>query len=119
LNARFAVIVMALLALFAPVGASAQDPFRVTHSVDKSNSAQTRITGTVSNEGRLDAVDVYVTAEAIDGSGKTVARGISFVSPGIAPGRSASFTVSVPVVPNATGYRVRVSGFRFGGLQSP
>ena len=107
------------LALLAAV-ASAQDGFRVTHTVDRGNPGQTRINGVVFNENRFDAVDVYVTAEALDGSGKTVARGISFVSPSIGPGRSASFSASVPVTPGATTYRVRVSSYRFGfGQQSP
>jgi len=107
---------VALLMLAAV--ASAQDGFRVTHTADRSNPGQTRINGTVFN--RLDAVDVYVTAEALDASGKTVARGITFVSPAIASGRSASFSATVPTMPGATSYRARVSSFRFGaGLQSP
>ncbi len=109
---------VALLMLAAV--ASAQDGFRVTHTADRSNPGQTRINGTVFNDNRLDAVDVYVTAEALDASGKTVARGITFVSPAIASGRSASFSATVPTMPGATSFRARVSSFRFGaGLQSP
>jgi hypothetical protein len=114
-----AVMVGAALALLGSV-ASAQQGFHVTHTVDRSNPTQTRINGTVVNEGRNEVVDVYVTAEALDGGGKTVARGITFVSPSIAPGRGVPFTASVPAMPGATSYRVRVTSFRFGqGLQSP
>ena len=113
-----AVVAVALWAL--AVVASAQDGFRITHTVDRGSATQTRITGMVFNESRVDAVDVYVTAEAVDGNGKTVARGITFVSPSIAAGRGVAFTASVPAVPGATSYRVRVSSFRSGlAQQSP
>ncbi len=116
---RRAAVVGVALALLAAL-ASAQDGFRITHTVDRGNPAQTRINGTVFNAGHNEVVDVYVTAEAVDGGGKIVARGITFVSPAIAPGRSASFSASVPTMPGATSYRVRVSSFRFAqGLQSP
>ena len=112
------VVGVALIVLAAV--ASAQDGFRVMHTVDRGNPGQTRISGTVFNDNRLDAVDVYVTAEALDASGKAVARGITFVSPAIASGRSASFSATVPTMPGATSFRARVSSFRFGaGLQSP
>jgi len=114
-----AMVVGVALALLA-AAASAQEGFRVTHTVDRGSPSQTRINGTVFNESRFDATDVYVTAEALDGNGKAVARGIAFVSPNIVSGRSASFSASVPTMPGATGYRVRVSSYRFGlGLQSP
>ena len=115
---RAAVVGLALWAV-ATV-AAAEDSFRITHTVERGSATQTRITGMVVNESRVDAVDVYVTAEAVDGNGKTVARGITFVSPSIPSGRGAAFTASVPTVAGATSYRVRVSSFRSGlGQQSP
>ena len=114
---RRSAVVGFALATLATV-ASAEESFRITHTVDRGSATQTRITGIVVNESRVDAVDV--TAEAVDGNGKTVARGITFVSPSIAAGRGAAFTASVPTVPGATSYRVRVSSFRSGlGQQSP
>jgi hypothetical protein len=108
------------LALVLAAVASAQDGFRVTHTVDRGNPGQTRINGTVFNDNRLDAVDVYVTAEAVDASGKAIARGIAFVSPSIRAGSSAPFSATVPTMAGTTAYRARVSSFRFGpSLQSP
>jgi hypothetical protein len=116
---RRAAVVGVALALLAAL-ASAQDGFRITHTVDRGDPAHTRINGTVFNDGRNDVADVYVTAEARDGGGKIVARGIAFVSPSIASGRSASFSATVPTMPGATSYHVRVSSFRFAqGPQSP
>ncbi len=114
-----AALGLALILALAGV-AGGQEPFRITYDVDRSNARQTIVSGTVRNEGRLDAVDVYVTAEALDRTGKVVARGIAFVSPAIPQGREAGFTASVPNVPAAASYRVRVSAYRLGfGAQSP
>src|SRR5262249_33105066 len=115
---RAMVVGVALGALATVAGAQAG--FRITHTVERGSGTQTRITGMGFNESSVDAVDVYVTAEAVDGSGKTVARGITFVSPSIAAGRGVAFTASVPAAPGATSYRVRVSSFRSGlAPQSP
>ena len=114
---------LALLALAVAVLAGvalAQDSFRVTYNVDRSTPARTKVTGQVFNDARADALDVYVTVEAVDGAGKVVARGISFVGPSIRQGGNAAFEATVPAPPNATTFRVRVSNYRFGlGLQSP
>jgi hypothetical protein len=100
------------------VAGGAQETFRVTWNVDRSSPARTRITGQVFNDGRFDAVDVSVTAEAIDAGGKVVARGISFVASSIPPRSSAAFEAAVPAPSSATTFRVRVSSFRFGyGMQ--
>src|SRR5919201_1325519 len=105
----------ALLALAVAMLAGvalAQESFRVTYNIDRSTPGRTKITGQVFNDARVDALDVYVTAEAVDGAGKVVARGISFVSPSIRQGGNASFDATVPAPPNATTFRVRVSNFR-------
>jgi hypothetical protein len=115
---QFALLALAVAVLAGE--APAQESFRVTYNIDRSTPGRTKVTGQVFNDARADALDVYVTAEAVDGAGKVVARGISFVSPSIRQGGNASFEATVPAPPNATSFRVRVSNFRFGlGLQSP
>src|SRR2546425_6060912 len=105
------------VALAAAVG-GAQESFRVTWNVDRSNPARTRITGQVFNDGRFDVVDVHVTAEAIDAGGTVVARGISFVAASIPPRSSSAYEAAVPAPSSATTFRVRVSSFRLGyGMQ--
>lgn len=124
LGARLAVpgLVVALLVVLAPPGAGAQPgPFRVTYDVDRSVAERFQVRGTVLNEARFDAIDVYVTAEALDAGGKVVARGVAFVTSSLARGRSESFVANVPVVRNAVSFRVTVSSYRqgLGGGESP
>ncbi len=113
------LLLVACLALLAAEGA-AQD-FRVTFNADRSTPDRTRVSGAVVNAGRADVLDVYVTAEAVDGSGKVVGRGITFVSPNIPQGATAPFEAIVPVGSAATSFRVRVTSFRMGlgSMQSP
>lgn len=100
--------------LLGPVAvASAQANFRVTHNVDRSAPARTRVTGMIYNQARVDVHDVYVTVEALDGAGKVVARGIAFVSPLIRQATGAAFEAVVPAGGAAT-FRVRVTGYRLG-----
>jgi hypothetical protein len=108
------VIVAALAAIALAVAAGAQESFRVTYTVDRSNPEQVQITGTVFNDSMQDVFDVSVTAEALDGRGKVVARGIAYVGARI-PGRgSAPFVCKVPPVAAAAQYRAAVSAFRAG-----
>ena len=100
--------------------ASGQENFRITYKVDKSDSDRTKVSGFVFNDARVDVLDVYITAEAVDGAGKVVARGITFVSPMIRQGANAPFDASIPAPATATAFRVRVTGFRLGlGYQAP
>jgi hypothetical protein len=114
-----AALGLGLVALAALAGA--QESFRVTYNVDRSNPARTQVTGVVFNDARVDVLDVYVTVEAVDGARKVVARGITFVSPAIPQGGNAAFDSTVPAPPTTASFRVRVSSFRFGlgSLQSP
>ena len=113
-GARLTAIVAALAALAAASAAGAQEPFRVTYTVDRSTPEQMQVTGTVFNESQQDAFDVIVTAEALDARGKVVARGITHVSARI-PGRgSAPFVCKVPLMPSAVRYQAAVSGYRAG-----
>ncbi|MGH7390843.1 MAG: FxLYD domain-containing protein [Candidatus Rokuibacteriota bacterium] len=114
------LVVPALFAVMA-ASATAQSPFRITYDVDRSTPGRTRIAGHVFNNAPNDVVDVYVTAEAMDGNGKIVARGISFVSPAIRQGGRAPFEAAVPAPPSAVNFRVRVSSYRqgFGAQEAP
>ena len=124
---RFGSPSSSLLLLFVvivlPVLAHAQSAqnFRVTWNVEKSTPATTEITGSVTNEARLEAFDVYVTAEALNDKGKVLSRGLTHVSPLLRPNATEPFVAKVPVVPGTASYRVVVSSFRFGlgSMQSP
>lgn len=105
--------VVALVVAITATTASAQGAFRVSHTVDRTSSTQTVLSGRVFNDGRADAVDVYVTAEALDVSGKVVASGVAYVA-GVPAGSSSTFAMKVPTVRNAATYRVIVTSFRFG-----
>jgi hypothetical protein len=112
-------MVAALAVMVAALGAGAQESFRVTYSVDRSAPDQIQVTGTVHNDSMQDVFDVTVTAEALDGRGKVVARGIAHVSARI-PGRgSAPFVCKVPLVPAAVRYQAAVSGYRAGVSPQP
>src|SRR5205823_14019338 len=77
---RWLSAVAFLAALFVALPASGQtSPFRITHSVDKGAQAQVTVTGRVFNEARADAIDVYVTAEALDSGGKILASGVAYI----------------------------------------
>jgi len=52
--------------------------FKVTFQVERTEPARVELVGRVYNTAAVDAVDVYVTAEALDASGKVLARGIAF-----------------------------------------
>jgi hypothetical protein len=109
-------------ALVLAMSATAQENFRVTYDVDRGQADRTRIAGVVFNDSRVDMLNVYVTAEALDGAGQVVARGIAFVSPTIREGGHAPFEAVVPAPATAGRFRVRVTGFRHGlsgGGQSP
>lgn len=108
-----------ILLLLWAAGAAGQEGFKVAWNAERLDTGRTRVTGTVTNEGRVDVLDVYVTAEALDDKKKVVARGIAFA--GSIPQRgTAPFTVNVPAPATATSFRVSVSSFRSGfGAQGP
>jgi hypothetical protein len=95
-----------------PVAAQTSS-FRLTHTIDKGAQAQVTVTGRVFNDARADAIDMYVTAEALDGTGKVVASGVSYVGT-VAAGNSAAFVIKVPSARSAATFRVLVTSFRFG-----
>jgi hypothetical protein len=113
-------LAVALALGVAPVAAQKIPPgFRVTYNVDKTGPTNVELSGQVYNDNNMDALDVYVNAEAVNGAGKVVAQGIPYV--GIVRSRSsAPFKAKVPVVPNATGFQVGINSFRFSlGRESP
>jgi hypothetical protein len=114
------IVVLTLVLLLTLTLAHAQGGFRVTYDVDQSRPTKARLNGRVANERAQDVFDVSVTAEALDASGKVLARGISFVDSRIAQGDSRPFAVSVPAVAGVSSFRVTVSSFRVGlGTPAP
>lgn len=95
----------------------AQQGFRITYDVDRSRPERARLTGRVVNERPEDVFEVSLTAEALDGHGKVLARGITYVDSRIARGDGRPFSMSVPTVPGTASFRVVVSSFR-GGFTS-
>ena len=69
-----------------------QGNFRVTYKIKGIDATHTELVGNVANEARVDALDVEVTAEAVDGSGRVLARGLAYVAPGILSPRSRPLT---------------------------
>ena len=112
---RRAILTVAVAALVLLPGLGhAFDPFNVTYTVERGGSGPVRVTGRVFNEGNQDVLDVYVTAEALDGGGKVLGRGLVFVSASIPPRGVAPFAISIPAAQSAASFRVRVSSFRHG-----
>ena len=112
---RWLSVALALAIALAtlPVAAQQPTPFRLTHTVDKGAQAQVTVTGRVFNEARADAIDLYVTAEALDASGKIIASGVSYVGT-VSAGSSSAFIIKGPAARAAANFRVLVTGFRFG-----
>jgi hypothetical protein len=109
----FSVVLALALTSVDRVAAQTPSTLRVTHNVDKTGPTFTELSGWVFNDGPLDAIDVYVNAAAVDGSGKVLAQGIPYV--GAVPSRgSVPFKARVPVVAGTTGFRVGINSFRFG-----
>lgn len=107
------VVVTLALALIAATALAQSNPFRLTHTIDKGTQPQVAVSGRVFNDARSDAVDVYVTAEALDGTGKVIASGVAYVG-SISAGTSTAFHVKVPAARNAASFRVLVTSYRFG-----
>lgn len=107
------VVLSIAVALVALPAAGQTNPFRITHTIDKGAQAQVTVTGRVFNEAPSDAIDVYVTAEALDRAGKVIASGVSYVG-GVPAGGSSAFVIKVPAARTAASFRVLVTSFRFG-----
>jgi hypothetical protein len=120
--ARAFLLVLTTVALALSAGPSeGQDGFRITYDVDRtSRPGKVQVVGRVANDGLRDVFEVNVTAEALDGRGKVLARGITYVDSKIARGDSRPFVTVVPDVPGVVRFRVAVSSYRSGlGGESP
>jgi hypothetical protein len=107
------ILVLAPMLVLASL-AWAQDGFRITYEVDRSRPERARLTGRVVNERPEDVFEVSLTAEALDGRGKVLARGITYVDARITRGDGRPFSMSVPTVPGTASFRVVVGSFRAG-----
>ena len=86
----------------------------MAYTVERGGGGPARVNGRVLNQSNGDVYDVYVTAEAVDGGGKVLGRGIAFVSASIPSHAVVPFTIAIPAAQNAATFRVRVSSFRHG-----
>jgi hypothetical protein len=119
---RAFLLLLTAVALALSAGPSeGQDSFRITYDVDRtSRPGKVQVVGRVANDGVRDVFEVSVTAEALDGRGKVLARGITYVDSKIARGDSRPFVTVVPDVPGVVQFRVEVSSYRSGlGVESP
>ena len=107
-------MVAAVVGMLVAGEAAAQDGFRITYDVDRTRAERARVTGRVVNERPEDVFEVNITVEALDGKGKVLARGITFVDSRISRGDARPFSLSVPTVPGTASFRVGVSSFRAG-----
>jgi hypothetical protein len=111
---RIVPVVVALVGTLVAGDGAAQEGFRITYDVDRTRPERARVTGRVVNERVDDVFEVNVTAEALDGKGKVLARGITFVDSRISRGDGRQFSLSVPTVPGTASFRVAVSSYRAG-----
>jgi hypothetical protein len=111
---RRAIVVTAAALTLIPRFARAQDPFQLSYTVERGGTGPARVQGRVRNDGNVDVLDVYVTAEAVDAGGKVLGRGLAFVSSVIPPRVTVAFAISIPAAQTAASFRVRVSSFRQG-----
>ncbi|HEV8617327.1 MAG TPA: FxLYD domain-containing protein [Methylomirabilota bacterium] len=119
-HARWVAVLAALIAIAAGVTAGAQETLRVTYEVDRTTRpGQARLNGLVVNEGSAEAVDVSVSAEAINSAGRVVARGVTYVDSRIARGDSRPFLVIVPNAAAAERFRVSATSVRGFSPQGP
>jgi hypothetical protein len=113
-------IILAGCLVLLGVGLATAQPFRVSFRRDRDEPSSIVLMGDVFNDGLRDVVDVWVTAEALNGGHQIVGRGIAFVTSYL-PGRgTTTFTVKLPRVEEARSFRLVVSSFRYAsGAQSP
>ena len=110
---------LVLTVSLSPREAPAQTGFRVTYKLDRTGPSHIELSGTVFNDAPTDAIDVYVTAQALDQAGRRVAQGVSWVG-AVSNNSSAGFTAKIPAVRGATSYKVAVTSFRYVTVsQSP
>jgi len=107
-RASVPVVLSLLLLAVGAVPARGQLSFRVTQKVGTATATHTVLLGEVFNDSPADAIEVYVTAEALDATGKRLAQGIAWVGSIRARG-SETYKIRVPIVRGVQTYRVFVS----------
>jgi hypothetical protein len=108
------------LGLLLAAQAEGQGRFRITHTPATRQATSIRLDGQVFNDADRDALDVWVTAEALDARGKVVATGITFVGPLISGRKGASFVARIPFVEGVQDFRLAVTSYRDAAVvQSP
>lgn len=112
---RIVLISACLIAalVVATVETLGQTRFRITYEQDKRQTESIVLVGTLVNDDRRDAIDVYVAAEARNAAGKVIATGIAYVGP-VPAHRGVRYAVTVPNVDGVSSFRVAVTSFRDG-----
>jgi len=88
-----------------------QGHFRITYTPRTPEAAGVTLDGRVFNDAENDVLDVWVTAEGLDTSGKVLATGITFVI--LIPRRgSATFVAKLPVAEGIDRFRLAVTSYR-------
>jgi hypothetical protein len=114
-GARWLLVSCVLLGLL-PLGsgAASAERFRIVQETAERKGDTIVLMGRVFNEDRRDVLDVQLTVQALDASGKVVARGITYLA-GVIPGRSsARFEAKVPRAKGADRFHLSVTSFREG-----
>jgi hypothetical protein len=99
-----------------------QGHFRITYTPRPREAAVVTLDGRVFNDADHDVLDVWVTAEGLDTSGKVLATGITFVSFVIPRHGSAAFLAKLPVAQgkDIQGFHLAVTSYRdVAAVQSP
>lgn len=94
----------------APMSEEAADELIVQVRGHSRSGNQLRVEGLVSNQAGFPVRGVELTATATNAEGEDVGTGSSTVEGEIAPGGSASFTITVQLTGEATGANVQVTG---------
>jgi len=97
-----------------------QGRFRITYTPRTREAAAVTLEGQVFNDADGAVLDVWVTVEGLDTSGKVLGTGITFVS-FLIPGRgNATFVAKLPVAEGIQNFRLAVTSYRdAAAVQSP
>jgi hypothetical protein len=93
--------------------------FRITYTPRPREAASVTLDGRVSNDADNDVLDVWITAEGLDASGKVLATGITFVI--LIPRHgSATFIAKLPAQgKDIHSFHLAVTSFRDGAPGPP
>ncbi|HXJ77186.1 MAG TPA: hypothetical protein VMS64_00725 [Candidatus Methylomirabilis sp.] len=100
-----------------------QAHFRITYSPRPQETSSVTLDGRVSNDADNDVLDVWVTVEGLDTSGKVLTTAITYVL--LIPRHgSATFVAKLPVAEGIQSFHLAVTSYRDGvpvprSVQSP